>query len=138
MFFKKPTKNTRDPEIDTIPQDFNIDKDISAIIDFIRESTRDIKEIYKLSKQLQALREKEKQMGDRHAPEPSLQHNVKEQIETFDKLLETYEFFDEDVEVNKQRMKFISRALKKHSQELKVDPELLTSLEKRNWWKRNS
>jgi len=125
MFFKKPTRNTRETGVDTVPQDFDIDKDISAIIDFIRESTRDIKDIYRLCRQLQQLREKEKQMLERRAPEPSLQYNAKEQLEAFDKLLETYDFFDEDVEVNRQRMKFISRALKKHARDLKVDADLM-------------
>lgn len=134
MFFKKPKQYELDSQMKESAGDFDLDKDLQAILDFLKESVQDIKTVYVLCKKMQLLREKEKHLVEGKAPQPSLQYNTKEQLEVFDKLLEAYDFFDEDVEVNKQRVKFIAKALKKLAAERNVDPELLRSLEKREWW----
>ncbi len=138
MFFKKPKQYELDPQMRVSVEDFDLDKDLQAIIDFLRESVSDIKAVYVLCKKMQQLREKEKHLVEGKAPQPSLQYNTKEQIEVFDKLLEAYDFFDEDVEVNKQRVKFIAKTLKQLAKDRNVNPELLRSLEKREWWMYNS
>ena len=138
MFFKKPKQYELDTSMSASAGDFDLDKDLQAILDFLKESVQDIKTVYVLCKKMQQLREKEKHLVEGRAPQPSLQYNTKEQLEVFDKLLEAYDFFDEDVEVNKQRVKFIAKTLKKIAAERNVDSELLKSLQKREWWMYNS
>ena len=138
MFFKKPKQYELDTSMSGSAADFDLDKDLQAILDFLKESVQDIKTVYVLCKKMQQLREKEKHLVEGRAPQPSLQYNTKEQLEVFDKLLEAYDFFDEDVEVNKQRVKFIAKTLKKIAAERNVDSELLKSLQKKEWWMYNS
>jgi len=138
MFFKKAKQYELDTSMSASADDFDLDKDLQAILDFLKESVQDIKTVYVLCKKMQQLREKEKHLVEGKAPQPSLQYNTKEQLEVFDKLLEAYDFFDEDVEVNKQRVKFIAKTLKKIAAERNVDSELLKSLQKKEWWMYNS
>ena len=82
----------------------NVSADIEAMVEFLADVPHDAKELVAKLKKLQEL-EKEYEM----ASSGILHINLETQAKLFDKLLERYEFFENDVDVNGLRMKMIAR-----------------------------
>ncbi len=85
-------------------------KDIEAISEFLKDVNDDAKFLlHKLTK----LRELEKERSV--ARKGIMQVNLEAQAELLDKILERYEFFQNDVDINGIRVKRISQQLLKHA-----------------------
>lgn len=86
--------------------------DLDAILEFLSEVSYDVKELHT---QLKKLKELEKEY---HVAASGILHvNLETQARILDKLLERYEFFQNDVDINGLRMKemakeFLRRAAK--------------------------
>ena len=91
----------------------DIVKDLDAIVEYLEEINYDVKSILPELKKLMEL-EKERKVAD-----SSITHiNLETQASILDKLLEKYEFFQNDVDINGLRLKAIAnqflRNAKKH------------------------
>ncbi len=86
-------------------------KDIGAIADYLDEINNDTKSIQKLLNQLEEL-EKERLI----AKESIVHINLESQAKILDKLIEKYEFFQNDVDINGLRVKRIAQEFLKHAQ----------------------
>ena len=91
----------------------DIVKDLDAIVEYLEEINYDVKSILPELKKLMEL-EKERKVAD-----SSVTHiNLETQASILDKLLEKYEFFQNDVDINGLRLKAIAnqflRNAKKH------------------------
>jgi hypothetical protein len=83
---------------------FNMLKDVSAIQEFVSEVKEDLDKLTPLLNKLEEL-EKEREIAG-----PSLLAvNLETQAEIIDKLLETYQFFQDDADINGIRVKKISK-----------------------------
>ncbi len=102
-------------------------KDIEAISEFLQNINPDVQEILKLLSELDEL-EKEREV----AKPGILQINLETQAEIVDKLLEHYEYLQNDVDINGLRLKLIARELLH-----KADKAGLKDLfkEKKDHWK---
>jgi len=97
-------KNRHQEQIDVV-------KDIQAIGEFFIGSKRDAEKIVKKIGELEEL-EKEHLV----ASEGILQINVDAQIKLMEKLLEEYEFYQNDVDINGLRLKRIAKHLLKEAE----------------------
>jgi hypothetical protein len=86
--------------------------DIQAILEFLDEAKQDIRQLQKTLKQLEEL-EKERQVADSGV----LQINLSSQIKQFDKLLEEYEYFQNDTDINGIRVKHLAKKLLKYAEQ---------------------
>lgn len=86
----------------------NINKDSKAIIDFLLGTDYDREHILRLFKKFLELR------LDYHAltDEEVKLKNLRQQITIFDQLIQSYSFFQADVDINGNRVKQIAGALK--------------------------
>ncbi len=87
------------------PEKINQVKDISAIIEFLEELNSDTKILLPLLSQLVEL---EKERAVIFAKPRLLQINLESQAKVLDKLLENYEFFQNDTDINGIRLKAIA------------------------------
>lgn len=82
----------------------DVPADIDALVEFLSEAHHDAKELLTKLKKLQEL-EKEYEIAS-----PGILHiNLETQAKIFDKLLEQYGSFENDVDINGLRMKLIAR-----------------------------
>ena len=86
-------------------------KDIEAIEDFLEDVNSDVKILLKQLRELQELEEER-----RVAKSGVLHVNLETQAGVFDKLLERYGFFQEDVDINGLRLQQIAKVYLKHCQ----------------------
>ena len=86
-------------------------KDIEAIQEYLKEINNDTKSIQKLLEQLEEL-EKERLI----AKETIVHVNLESQSKAIDKLIEKYEFFQNDVDINGLRVKRIAEKFLKHAE----------------------
>ena len=86
-------------------------KDIESIHDFLDEIDNDSKSIQKILDQLEEL-EKERLI----ARESIVHVNLESQAKIMDKLIERYEFFQNDADINGLRVKRIATEFLKHAE----------------------
>src|SRR3989338_10853844 len=86
-------------------------KDIETIAEFLQDTKDDVKQLKPLLEKLEEL-EKERQV----ASSGLLHVNLEAQAEVLDKLLQRYEFFQNDADVNGMRVKRIAQEWLKHAQ----------------------
>lgn len=100
-----------------IPQD----KDISAVLTFLKESQSDLKELLKLFSKFASIKKND----------PS--HTL-EKIMLWDEVLKRYEFFEEDTDINGERIKLITSSLKKLAHKQKIDTEWIDNINHSDRW----
>ena len=88
---------------------FSIDKELAAIESSLRESRDDILKLMTICREFRK----------------SLQKMTKDQLFEWDRFLKDYEFFEEDVDVNGERVKNITKALIQRARQIKVSKEQL-------------
>ncbi len=92
------------------PPKVDVLADIDAVIDFLGDVSHDVKE---LLVQLKKLKELEKEY---HVAASGILHvNLETQARVFDQLLERYEFFENDVDVNGLRVKMMAKEFLKRA-----------------------
>ncbi|MEK6863520.1 MAG: hypothetical protein AABW53_02385 [Nanoarchaeota archaeon] len=106
----------------------NVSADIDALVEFLADIPYDAKELLAKFKKLQEL-EKEYEM----ASSGILHINLETQAKLLDKLLEQYEFFENDVDVNGLRMKLIAREFLKRASKAGMS-DLVRQKEKDKRW----
>ena len=116
----------------------DVDKDLRAVALFLDEVSFDIKKIKTLLDHMISLRHKEKELLAKHAPAESLRFNTEKQAQVWDKLMEAYEYFDEDVDINGERIKLIAHDLKKKAKRRHISRQMLDRMEGKvegvEWW----
>ncbi len=94
--FKKETEKKK----------IDIDTDIDAIREFCDDAKRDLKELEELLKNFENLHK------ESHITRHTASHmNTKTRIALFEDILERYSSFEDDVEINKERLKLIAKHL---------------------------
>ncbi|MBW2992402.1 hypothetical protein KY345_04260 [Candidatus Woesearchaeota archaeon] len=99
-------------------QKFSVEKEISAVIDSLRDSREDVLKLISICKQFRE----------------SLEKSTKEQLFAWDKLVRDYEFFEEDVDVNGERVKRITKALVEQAKSAGIDKEKLKEFKSKESW----
>lgn len=111
-------------------QPINVDADLKAIKSFLQEIGSDVENIFYLCKQMERLRQKDLT----NAPEETRRKNLEEQVKLWDKMLTIYEFFDEDVDVNSERVKNIAKDLRKKTKTVEIDEKLKRAMNTEPRW----
>ena len=104
-----------------------------AIITFFKEVNGSTKNLLNLYKEFLALRRRELELKAAKAPERALRKVVQEQIRKYDGILEMYEVFEMDVDINGERVKKIAKAIKEKAAEMAVEKKLLEKMETPKW-----
>ncbi len=102
-WWKKLFKKEKAAKIDSL-------KDIEAVIEFLNLVNEDAKKIIPLMEKLEEL-EKEREVGS----ESIAGINIESQAKLLDKILERYEFFQNDVDINGIRVKQVAKELLRHA-----------------------
>ena len=89
----------------------NISTDIDAIIECLQGLKDDVKKLLPELEKLQEL-EKERQVAN----EGLIQVNLKTQGKVLDTILQQYEFFENDIDINGLRLKQIAEQFLKHAE----------------------
>src|SRR3989344_9361614 len=110
------------------PQKVDVLADIDAVIEFLSEVQYDTKELLMQLKKLKEL-EKEYQV----AASGILHVNLETQARVLDKLLERYEFFENDVDVNGLRVKMMAKEFLKRASKAGM-ADLVRQKEKDKKW----
>jgi len=87
-------------------------KDIDAVLEFLEEVHKDIKSILPELQKLEEL-EKEREVIN---SDKLLKVNLATQEKVFEKLLEKYEFLQDDVDINGSRLRHIAGEFLKHAE----------------------
>src|SRR3989344_3952961 len=87
-------------------------KDIDAVLEFLEEVNKDIKSILPELQKLEEL-EKEREVIN---SDKLLKVNLATQEKVFEKLLEKYEFLQDDVDINGSRLRHIAGEFLKHAE----------------------
>lgn len=82
----------------------DVDKDIDALLMYLKDVPYDVEELLKMFMRLVNLRKEMKLLSD----EGARKENLRRQIELYDRLLLRYEEYDEDVIINGIRVKNIA------------------------------
>lgn len=101
----------------------NIGNDLNAISQFLDEACSDIKDLQKKIKILKDIRKKR-----------CNKDILEKQILKWDEIIEFYEFFVEDVDVNAERVKKISKEFKKLGKKFKVDKDIQEHMKSHERW----
>ena len=104
-------------------------RDIDAILDFLQEINDDVKELSKLFKKLEEL-EKERKVSK----EGIVHINLETQAEVLDKILERYEFFENDVDINGLRVKHIAHQFLNNAQNAGLKDLVKERKQDQRWW----
>ena len=105
-------------------------KDISAIIDYLKEQHLDTEKLLEQMKKLEEL-EKERTI----ASEGLLHVNLQTQVELMDFLLRDYESFQDDTSISSIRVQHIAKELLKHVKKAGMT-DLVNQKKKDQQWKR--
>jgi len=87
----------------------NINRDSKAIIEFIINLKHDQARLLRLFKEFLELRLEYRALQDPEAKKKNFRH----QVNIFDEIIQAYSFFQEDVDINGQRVKEIAKAIRK-------------------------
>lgn len=110
------------------PEKINQVKDISAIIEFLEEVSSDFKDM------LPDLRELEELERERKVAKPGLEQiNLESQAKVLDRLLEKYEFFQNDVDINGIRLKAITNQFLRNAQKAGMKDLVQQKKEDKKW-----
>ncbi len=112
------------------PEKINQTKDISAIIEFLEEIDSDTKKLLPLFNQLAEL---EKERAVISAKPRLLQINLESQAKVLDKLLENYEFFQNDVDINGIRLKAIANQFLRNARQAGLKDLVQEKKEDQKW-----
>lgn len=112
----------------------DIDKDLQAISEYVAEVGSDLKELYKLLEDMRKLRKREHNMKKDKAFDEAVISNTEEQVRIWDDILRRYEFLDQDIELNGQRVKMIAGALRRLGAQKNIDPELQKMMKSKDSW----
>ena len=93
-----------------LPEEVKVKDDLDAIISFLKEM--DVKD---LIKQLETMRDTVNEEGI--VEKDLAETNIKKQIEFFDKILNTYSYFENDFDINGIRLRKIGEELLKKAKE---------------------
>ncbi len=104
-------------------------KDIDAVLEFLEDVNADIKDLMVLFKKLEEL-EKEHKIGK----EGIIQINLETQAEILDKILERYEFFENDVDINGLRVKHIAHQFLNNAQNAGLKDLVKEKKQDQRWW----
>ena len=99
-------------------QKFSIEKELDAVISSMNESGKDIIKLIKLCIEMRE----------------SLAKGTKEQLFAWDRVIKDYEFFEEDVDVNGERVKKITSALMEKAKAAKINKDTLDIFKKKESW----
>ena len=122
-------------KINKLPkQSVDIDKELDAVMLFLTEVGSDLKEIYIQCKKMKELRKRKLNLEERKVPDIAVNFNLGEQIKVWDQMLKTYQFFDDDVEINKKRVQMVGDELKKLSLHTNMPEELKNKIKNSEWW----
>ena len=103
--------------------------DIQAIIEFLEEVNLDTKELLPFFKKLEEL-EKERKVGKENIE----QLNLESQAGILDKILERYEFFENDVDINGLRVKHIANEFLNKAKKAGLKDLVKEKEEDQRWW----
>ena len=107
----------------------DIDTDISAANDYLKNVYRDAEDLQKLFSRLIALRKEAKMLTD-----DTIQvKNMRAQIELYDKLLQHYEDYYEDAGINAIRVKKVAKDYLGQAQKFKLY-DILDKIKKELHW----
>jgi hypothetical protein len=109
----------------------NINKDLDAISLFLKETIPVGNTLMKQITEMKKLRKKEKEL--RKAGK-DIKFNILQQVRIYDKILENYEFFEQDTDVNGERVKKISHALGKTAKQEMIDKKWIEKIRKSERW----
>ena len=79
---------------------FDVEVDVPAVYDFLIRVDKDVREIRELTKTLLELHKEHKVVHQQEKHE-----NMRKQILVFDKLMDSYQFFEDDADINGNRLK---------------------------------
>ena len=125
--FTKPKKQEK----------IDIDKDLTAINEFLSKIPRTIKDLQVLFSQFKALRKQELKLRAVHINNPALKKNLTSQIKTYDKILRIYEIFDIDEDISAARAKKIAKSLVRSAEKLKINEKLRHKIKTEERWTYN-
>lgn len=103
-------------------------KDLHAILQFLRDAPDDVKPVLK---ELQKLEELEKERQVAHADVMTI--NLEAQAELLDKIVERYQFFQDDVDINGIRLQEIMKEFLKHAEKAGLR-DLVREQKKKHQW----
>lgn len=103
-----------------------VQKDIDAIAEFLEDMPEDAKKVAGLLKEIDKL-EQERMIARKEA----LTINIKTQMQLMDRLLELYQFLQDDIAINGERIGMIANQLLHHAKNAGID----SFKEKKKSWK---
>ena len=111
-----------------VPEKIDIVKDLGAIIEYLEEANYDIKNILPELKKLEEL-EKERKVADSGV----VHINLEAQASILDGLLEKYEFFQNDVDINGLRLKAIANQFLRNAKSAGLKDLVKEKKEDKRW-----
>lgn len=115
----------------------DIDKDIDAVSLFLKDALPVAKLLKVQLGKMQKLRAQEKKLNKAKAHKDKLKKNLLDQLRVYDTILQNYEFFELDTDINGERVKKIAHQLSKRAQEDKIDKKILSKITKSERWSFN-
>jgi len=117
--FKKPEEQ---PKID-------VDKDIDAILTSLEEVKPVIQKLITNLNKFKSVREQEKSKSKK-----AHKKITEKKVKIFDKILEQYEYYELDVDVNGERVKNISTVLGKEAKDSNISKKWLNKIKNSERW----
>ena len=116
-----------------VEEKVDVDKDIDAILLFLKETTPIGQVLLKQIAEMKKLRKKEKELR-KAGKEKELKDNILAQVKLYHQVLKNYELFELDTDVNGERVKKISHVLGKTAKETDINKKWLETIRKSERW----
>ena len=109
----------------------DIEKDVSAILLYLKEISPSIKNITLLLRQFQLLRKKEQILKKKNKPTKKI---IEQQVKVYDKILQEYEFYQLEADINGERIKKVLKQLAKTAKSAQISKDWLKKINESERW----
>jgi len=108
----------------------DFEKDIFSIMEFLKDTGKDIKDIHEL-----LLKVKKSRVAERSEYDENKQLRLlKDEITAWDNFLERYVIFDRDTDITSARIKNISEILREEANKMKLPKDIREMVNKKDEW----
>ena len=108
----------------------DFEKDLRSISDFFAELERDVKDLKEIGIKVKKIRAKERSEVD-YKKQIKLLHD---EVNAWDKFLERFVMLDRDTDIAGERVKKISGILKEEAVKMKLDPDTIQMVKRKDEW----
>ncbi|MBD3355059.1 hypothetical protein GF361_03675 [Candidatus Woesearchaeota archaeon] len=120
--FKSPPKQSK----------IDVNKDIDAVLDSLNDVKPVISSLIKDINKFKALKKQEK--SRKNISDNELKKMTEEKVKVFDRILNQYEYYELDVDVNGERIKNISSVLGKKAKDFGISKKWLNKIKNSERW----